>query len=588
MNLILRISLRNLLRQKRRNLLLGVGIGFGMMVLVIAHSFTQGLSDVILNRLIVDFFGHVMVVVREKVGNYPSSLIIRDKDELIERITTRLDGVKEVREAVSTTLVKAVGNGVSVFTVLMGVREGDETLLKNLKTVAGSMEGFFTPANETPLILFSQKARELNVTVGDVVKVRMTTIYGQVQSARLHVTAIVESKNPLMDAACLVPLNQLKQLLGYRPYETSVLSIILNRVNTPGITLETADQLHEAFAPEPAVIPGAFEHGEHRFNGILMGLETDQGAIGLFEKHLTPVKGSLKHFSEKPDEILLGKSLAEALHAETGAKIRFSYHTRFEGVSPVYEYIVAAIITGDKGQHDRAAFLNAPGFHALYYPNLPQKEVPPEIPNWEVPGKESEIYKALSPTYRLLERTSDFEELKKKMQELRRAKWDGAVADVVSMQEVADMALKLEATLNIIGLVTVLILFLIILIGVVNTLRMTIRERTREIGTIRAIGMQRREVGLTFIMEVVFLSLFASIGGIVTGFGVMEILSFMTFEPENMFSIFLDEGHLHFIHNWKTILGDLLFIVMITVMTSYFPSRRAANLPVAKALGHYE
>ena len=65
----------------------------------------------------------------------------------------------------------------------------------------------------------------------------------------------------------------------------------------------------------------------------------------------------------------------------------------------------------------------------------------------------------------------------------------------------ASEVLKLEQVLNLITIIAVLILFFIILIGVVNTLRMTIRERTREIGTIRAIGMQKKDVRNVFILE---------------------------------------------------------------------------------------
>jgi ABC-type antimicrobial peptide transport system permease subunit len=73
---------------------------------------------------------------------------------------------------------------------------------------------------------------------------------------------------------------------------------------------------------------------------------------------------------------------------------------------------------------------------------------------------------------------------------------------------------QLEGALNLITLIAVLVLFFIILIGVVNTLRMTIRERTREIGTNRAIGMQAYDVRNTFLFETFFLAFFACITGI--------------------------------------------------------------------------
>ena len=64
-----------------------------------------------------------------------------------------------------------------------------------------------------------------------------------------------------------------------------------------------------------------------------------------------------------------------------------------------------------------------------------------------------------------------------------------------------------------------------ILIGVVNTMRMSIRERTREIGTTRAIGMQRNDVRSVFVMEIVILSVFACVAGILLAYGLMALLA---------------------------------------------------------------
>ena len=87
------------------------------------------------------------------------------------------------------------------------------------------------------------------------------------------------------------------------------------------------------------------------------------------------------------------------------------------------------------------------------------------------------------------------------------------MVDVESMYEMASDVLKLEGALNLITFGAVLVLFFIILIGVINTLRMTIRERTREIGTVRAIGMQKKDVRNSFILETMFLGLFSAIAG---------------------------------------------------------------------------
>ena len=47
MPVLFNISFRNLVRQKRRNVLLGITIAFGAMVLVLANAFSHGISKVL-------------------------------------------------------------------------------------------------------------------------------------------------------------------------------------------------------------------------------------------------------------------------------------------------------------------------------------------------------------------------------------------------------------------------------------------------------------------------------------------------------------------------------------------------------------
>jgi putative ABC transport system permease protein len=157
------------------------------------------------------------------------------------------------------------------------------------------------------------------------------------------------------------------------------------------------------------------------------------------------------------------------------------------------------------------------------------------------------------------------------------------------MYETASDILKLEIVLNIITFYAVMILFFIILIGVVNSLRMTIRERTREIGTVRAIGMQKRDVRNIFLLETMFMALFASFAGTALSFVVMWLLSLFTFNvQDNPLGMLLVKGHLHFAPTAGMIFFFNFLIPVIAVVTAYFPARRASNLSAVEALRHYE
>ncbi len=186
-------------------------------------------------------------------------------------------------------------------------------------------------------------------------------------------------------------------------------------------------------------------------------------------------------------------------------------------------------------------------------------------------------------------RTKTTDDFTKKMNSVSKLKTKATSIDVNSMYETASDVLKLEGALNLITFGAVLVLFFIILIGVVNTLRMTIRERTREIGTIRAIGMQKRDVKLIFIFETASLTIIASLIGTVLSFIIMGILSVVSFNiGDNPIGILLVNKHLHFLPTVGDVISNNLLILIIAVVTAYFPAKRAANLSSAEALRHYE
>ena len=60
---------------------------------------------------------------------------------------------------------------------------------------------------------------------------------------------------------------------------------------------------------------------------------------------------------------------------------------------------------------------------------------------------------------------------------------------------------------------------LIALIGIVNTLMLSVFERTHEIGLLRAVGMKRRQIRAMIRSESVILAVFGAVIGIVVGHG---------------------------------------------------------------------
>ncbi|NBV41597.1 hypothetical protein EBR96_02345, partial [bacterium] len=95
MKTLIMLSLRNLLRQKRKNILLGSAIAFGTLTLVISTSFVNGITDTLFNRVIVYMTGHIELHMSEKGSQYYS--IIRDRSRMEAIVRKNITGVKEIQ-----------------------------------------------------------------------------------------------------------------------------------------------------------------------------------------------------------------------------------------------------------------------------------------------------------------------------------------------------------------------------------------------------------------------------------------------------------------------------------------------------------
>jgi ABC-type antimicrobial peptide transport system permease subunit len=109
------------------------------------------------------------------------------------------------------------------------------------------------------------------------------------------------------------------------------------------------------------------------------------------------------------------------------------------------------------------------------------------------------------------------------------------------------------------------------LFGIVNTLVLTVFERTREIGMLRAIGMTRRQVRRMIRHESVITALIGGVLGIVLGVVLGGLLV----------------ARVDFIQFSLPVTSLLIFAVMsivVGVVAAIFPARRAARLNVLEAL----
>jgi ABC-type lipoprotein release transport system permease subunit len=585
MNIVIKISLRNLIRQKRRNLLLGIAMTFGVMILVIANSFTNGLSDILFNKIAKWAAGHVSINFLER-GN-ARKMIFRDGQYINDILNKHKDVILDYDDGASG-FGRVVGNKKADTVILIPIdttkaisKDAMKEVEEQFKMLEGSWLDLGNDKIEYPVVLSKEKADYLQVKTGDAMKLRIRNIYGQDQAAKLTVVGVFKNANVFMNVVIFMELRNLKQLIAYKSYETGDLVITVKDPKHNAIPL--AEKLHSELKPRLAAVPAKLAGRDV----VVCGFKTDDGSIKTMRNLVKLSRGN-------PDKVFVknGVIIPTALAAKTGSgvgsKIELKYKTKFDNGFVTLKYKVTGVYTNAGLPADNVILVDEEKYYDTYYANLPEDYAKL---GWVILPKETDpMYAVISPEWFLLERSKTTDQLQRTLQLVTKKKWKGTVVDVRTMYESGSDIIKLEAVLNVITFAAVLVLFFIILIGVINTLRMSIRERTREIGTIRSIGMQKKDVRNTFILETVFLSLFSAVAGTILALIVMFIISLI---PINMgdnafFDMLLVNNRFHFIPTITSILFNIVFMVVIAVITSYFPAKRAANMLPSTALRHYE
>ncbi|HEY5942894.1 MAG TPA: FtsX-like permease family protein [Solirubrobacterales bacterium] len=147
------------------------------------------------------------------------------------------------------------------------------------------------------------------------------------------------------------------------------------------------------------------------------------------------------------------------------------------------------------------------------------------------------------------------------------------VAEVLDQQELKESR---EDQINqLVSLVYALLAFAVIisLFGIANTLALSIHERTRELGMLRAIGMSRRQVRTMIRYEAVITALIGGILGMVLGL-IFAALIAQPLKDEG-FTLSYPVGSLILL---------LVFAALLGVLAAIQPARRASRLDVLESL----
>jgi putative ABC transport system permease protein len=147
----------------------------------------------------------------------------------------------------------------------------------------------------------------------------------------------------------------------------------------------------------------------------------------------------------------------------------------------------------------------------------------------------------------------------------------------VGVQSRAQFEQSQQATVNQeLGLIYVLLALAIIvaLIGIVNTLMLSVFERTHELGLLRAVGMKRRQVRTMIRSEAAIIALFGAVIGVIIG-TALGVAFAASLKQQGITEISVP---------YASLVGFVVLAGLFGLAAASWPARRAAKLDVLAAI----
>ncbi|HEY4423747.1 MAG TPA: FtsX-like permease family protein [Pyrinomonadaceae bacterium] len=156
----------------------------------------------------------------------------------------------------------------------------------------------------------------------------------------------------------------------------------------------------------------------------------------------------------------------------------------------------------------------------------------------------------------------------------------GSFSIVDEIDQIRTVFLIIDSVLGLLGGISLLVASF----GIANTMIMSIFERTREIGIMKAIGAEDREIRMIFFVEAAVIGTVGGILGVLIAWGIDGIANRIAYrfilKPQG--ASFIDFFSLPIYLS----VGAILFALFVSILAALYPASRAARIDPVRALRH--
>jgi putative ABC transport system permease protein len=284
--------------------------------------------------------------------------------------------------------------------------------------------------------------------------------------------------------------------------------------------------------------------------GALTETEKKSGMFDNMKMRLDP---------ERPEVVSLSEGLVEMLHLKEGEQAQVLVNTLSGQANAADIVLGKAFNTGNAGSNDKFAFVSLALARTLL----------------DAEGRAQRLTI-------LLDEESRTEAMRNSLQAKLTAA--GFEVEILTWQDLSDFYNQVHGMFDMIFGFIFNIVLTVVIMSVANSMGMTVIERTREIGTLRAIGLKRSGVIRLFTMESMLLTMIGCVTGLLIALLVRwgVNLANISYVPPNSASpvpLLIDLDLV------RTVFTFIL-MALVGTLAAYMPARRAAKKDIIDALGH--